>query len=233
MVSLSIYTVKRCPITWLAFDWIVKSNALYTWEFIVPHLSAVTSTHNSGPVPPAAVHSHARTLPPPWCGVHWIMSPSFPSLYCSLVKRVFQDKKNMVALLQKKLYTCPWLVSSIAAQLQVCEWGKVTATHNLWTDVALFLEESNCVFVFVFFCFFFILYNNFNLYYICPKNFVPELGKCFIFKKRLIWPFCSCVLPVVCIYASVFTLIVDFGNDLLISLRVFFLFLFYGIHHVK
>ena len=65
--SLSICTVKRRPISSEAFGWIWADNiARSTSEFILLLLSAITSSINTRePVPLAAIHAHAMTLPPP------------------------------------------------------------------------------------------------------------------------------------------------------------------------
>ncbi len=65
--SLSICTVKRRPMSSEAFGWIWADNiARNTSEFILLLLSAVTSSINTRePVPLAAIHAHAMTLPPP------------------------------------------------------------------------------------------------------------------------------------------------------------------------
>ncbi len=88
--SLSICTVKRRPMSSEAFGWIWANNiARNTSEFILLLLSAVTSSINTRePVPLAAIHAHAMTLPPPCFtdegGMLRIMSSSFPSPYSSL-----------------------------------------------------------------------------------------------------------------------------------------------------
>ncbi len=65
--SLSICTVKHRPMSSEAFGWIWADNiARNTSEFILLLLSAVTSSINTRePVPLAAIHAHAMTLPPP------------------------------------------------------------------------------------------------------------------------------------------------------------------------
>ncbi len=65
-VSLFICTVKRRPMSSEAFGWIWADNiARNTSEFILLLLSAVTSSINTRePVPLAAIHAHAVTLPP-------------------------------------------------------------------------------------------------------------------------------------------------------------------------
>ncbi len=62
--SLSICTMKRRPINFVAFDWIwAESISLYTSEFIWLLLFSVTSSLNtSNPVLLEAMHAHAFTL---------------------------------------------------------------------------------------------------------------------------------------------------------------------------
>ena len=98
--SLSIYTVKRCPVSSEAFDWIWADNiAQNTSEFILLLLSAVTSSINTRePVPLAAIHAHAMTLPPPcfadevvcfgsWAVLFLLHTLLFPSFW--LIKLIF------------------------------------------------------------------------------------------------------------------------------------------------
>ncbi len=96
--SLSICTVKRRPMSSEAFGWIWADNiARNTSEFILLLLSAVTSSINTRePVPLAAIHAHAMTLPPPcftdevvclgsWAVPFLLHTLLFPSLWYKLI----------------------------------------------------------------------------------------------------------------------------------------------------
>ncbi len=96
--SLSICTVKRRPMSSEAFGWIWADNiARNTSEFILLLLSAVTSSINTRePVPLAAIHAHAMTLPPPcftdevvclglWAVPFLLYTLLFPSLWYKLI----------------------------------------------------------------------------------------------------------------------------------------------------
>ncbi len=96
--SLSICTVKRRPMSSEAFGWIWADNiARNTSEFILLLLSAVTSSINTRePVPLAATHAHAMTLPPPcftdevvclgsWAVPFLLHTLLFPSLWYKLI----------------------------------------------------------------------------------------------------------------------------------------------------
>ncbi len=96
--SLSICTVKRCPMSSEAFGWILADIiARNTSEFILLLLSAVTSSINTRePVPLAAIHAHAMTLPPPcftdevlclgsWAVPFLLHTLLFPSLWFKLI----------------------------------------------------------------------------------------------------------------------------------------------------
>ncbi len=96
--SLSICTVKRHPMSSEAFGWIWADNiARNTSEFILLLLSAVTSSINTRePVPLAAIHAHAMTLPPPcftdevvclgsWAVPFLLHTLLFPSLWYKLI----------------------------------------------------------------------------------------------------------------------------------------------------
>ncbi len=96
--SLSICTVKRRPMSSEAFGWIWADNiARNTSEFILLLLSAVTSSINTRePVPLAAIHAHAMTLPPPcftdevvclgsWAVTFLLHTLLFPSLWYKLI----------------------------------------------------------------------------------------------------------------------------------------------------
>ncbi len=96
--SLSICTVKRRPMSSEAFGWIWADNiARNTSEFILLHLSAVTSSINTRePIPLAAIHAHAMTLPPPcftdevvclgsWAVPFLLHTLLFPSLWYKLI----------------------------------------------------------------------------------------------------------------------------------------------------
>ncbi len=96
--SLSICTVKRRPMSSEAFGWIWADNiARNTSEFILLLLSAVTSSINTRePVPLAAIHAHAMTLPPPcftdevvclgsWAVPFLLHTLLFPSLCYKLI----------------------------------------------------------------------------------------------------------------------------------------------------
>lgn len=73
-------------IRWLT--WSLKSCswvALYTSEFILLLLSAVTSSKNiSGPVPVTAKHHHAIIMSDRWFGVLWITNCFSPTPYFDL-----------------------------------------------------------------------------------------------------------------------------------------------------
>lgn len=92
--SFSICTLKCWPIIFAGFAWIWA--ALNTSQFKLLLLSAVTSSvSTSGPVPLAAIHAHAITLPLECltvCGMLWIMSCSFSSIPIVLVQVWFLSR---------------------------------------------------------------------------------------------------------------------------------------------
>ena len=111
--SLSICTVKRRPMSSEAFGWIWADNiARNTSEFILLLLSAATSSINTRePVPLAAIHAHAMTLPPPcftdeavcfgsWAVPFLLHTLLFPSFWYKLIfvssvhRMLFQNCKG-------------------------------------------------------------------------------------------------------------------------------------------
>ncbi len=127
--SLSICTVKRRPMSSEAFGWIWADNiARNTSEFILLLLSAVTSSINTRePVPLAAIHAHAMTLPPPcftdevvclgsWAVTFLLHTLLFPSLWYKLIlvssvhRMLFQNCEGFLDVIWQTLIwpSCFW-----------------------------------------------------------------------------------------------------------------------------
>ncbi len=127
--SLSICTVKRRPMSSEAFGWIWADNiARNTSEFILLLLSAVTSSINTRePVPLAAIHAHAMTLPPPcftdevvclgsWAVTFLLHTLLFPSLWYKLIlvssvhRMLFQNCEGFLDVVWQTLIwpSCFW-----------------------------------------------------------------------------------------------------------------------------
>ena len=140
--SLSICTVKCRPMSSEAFGWIWAYNiARNTSEFILLLLSAVTSSINTRePVPLAAIHAHAMTLPPlcftdevvcfgSWAVPFLLHTLPFPSIWYKLIfvssvhRMLFQNCKGF--------FRCCLANSNLV--WSTCFWGSPMVYILSWT----------------------------------------------------------------------------------------------------
>ncbi len=152
--SLSICTVKRRPMSSEAFGWIWADNiARNTSEFILLLLSAVTSSINTRePVPLAAIHAHAMTLPPPcftdevvclgsWAVPFLLHTLLFPSLWYKLIlvssvhRMLFQNCEGKELLMILSIPPHQWSMVVVAwACVAASGTGSLVFIDDVTTD---------------------------------------------------------------------------------------------------
>ncbi len=155
--SLSICTVKRRPMSSEAFGWIWADNiARNTSEFILLLLSAVTSSINTRePVPLAAIHAHAMTLPPPcytdevvylgsWAVPSFSILFLFPSLWYKLI--LVSSVHRMLFQNCEGFFRCRLANSNLAFLF----WGSPMVLHlvvnplySLWWSLLLIVTLTH------------------------------------------------------------------------------------------